>query len=252
VWHQILDKEFRAPYGNVMRYFTTLVNQPEFKAVIGEVTLAEKMAVYEPKDAKAAQAKKETPKKEAPKKEAPKKDEEEESFEDEKPKEKNPLDLLPPSNFNLETWKRFYSNNEEADSIKYFWENFDKEGFSIYFADYKDNPIKGNKFFMSCNLVGGAFQRLESARKYAFGSYGIFGGDGENEIHGVWVFRGPEIPFEVRDSADFDSYDFTRANLDDQTQKERINAFLAWKEIPGLANFHGVSKLPFTEGKIFK
>ena len=105
---------------------------------------------------------------------------------------------------------------------------------------------------MTSNLVGGAFQRLEESRKYAFGSYCIFGTDGENEIHGFWVFRGPEIPREVRESADFDSYDFTVADLDNQVHRERINAFLAWKEIPGVASFNGVSALAFNDGKIFK
>jgi elongation factor 1-gamma len=138
------------------------------------------------------------------------------------------------------------------DAIKFFWENLDRAGFSVYFADYKDNPIKGNRFFMTCNLVGGAFQRLEEVRKYAFGSYCIFGADGENEIHGVWVFRGNDIPREVRESPDFESYDFTPANLDDATHRHRINAFLAWKEIDGVASFAGVTKLPFGEGKVFK
>ncbi|MRA94325.1 hypothetical protein GH868_30915, partial [Bacillus thuringiensis] len=39
----VLDPEFRQPYSNVNRWFTTLVNQPQFKAVIGDVKLCEKM-----------------------------------------------------------------------------------------------------------------------------------------------------------------------------------------------------------------
>ena len=44
-----------------------------------------------------------------------KKEEEEDDDDDkpvEEPKPKNPLDLLPKSTFNLEDWKRFYSNND--------------------------------------------------------------------------------------------------------------------------------------------
>ena len=40
---------FRKPYGNVNRWFTTLVNQPQFKQVLGAVTLCEKMAQFDPK-----------------------------------------------------------------------------------------------------------------------------------------------------------------------------------------------------------
>jgi len=174
----------------------------------------------------------------------------EESYEEEK-KGPNPLDQLPPSKFSLENWKRTYSNSDEAAAIKFFWENIDLEGFSIWLCKYKYND-ENKKVFMSCNLIGGFFNRLESARKYAFGSFGVFGKDDDNEIHGVWVFRGHEIPFEVRDCPDFESYDFTRldTNLTEDVKKN-INAFFAWKELDGLAKFSSVSK-PFAEGKNFK
>lgn len=39
----------RKSYQNVNRWFTTVVNQPQFKAVIGEFKLCEKMAEFDPK-----------------------------------------------------------------------------------------------------------------------------------------------------------------------------------------------------------
>ena len=39
----------RKPYQNVNRWFTTVVNQQQFKAVIGEFKLCEKMAEFDPK-----------------------------------------------------------------------------------------------------------------------------------------------------------------------------------------------------------
>jgi elongation factor 1-gamma len=73
------------------------------------------------------------------------------------PKKKDPLDELPAGTFNLEEWKRqlnflmkyfhgetgtsyhlnvflfrFYSNNDEAASIAWFWEHFDAENYSIW------------------------------------------------------------------------------------------------------------------------
>merc|ERR1711915_371302 len=79
-------------------------------------------------------------------------------------KKKDPLDLLPPGNFNMEEWKRFYSNNEEDDSIKWFWEHFDPAHYSIWRGDYKYNN-ELTMIFMSCNLIGGMFQRLEKLKK---------------------------------------------------------------------------------------
>lgn len=51
-WHlciclQVLEPSFRQPYPNVNRWFVTCVNQPQFKAVLGEVKLCEKMAQFD-------------------------------------------------------------------------------------------------------------------------------------------------------------------------------------------------------------
>ena len=39
----------------------------------------------------------------------------------EEPKSKDPFDEMPKGTFNMDDFKRFYSNNEEAKSIPYFW-----------------------------------------------------------------------------------------------------------------------------------
>ena len=42
--HQVLDPDFRKDYPHVNRWFTTLVDQPNFKAVLGTITLCTKQA----------------------------------------------------------------------------------------------------------------------------------------------------------------------------------------------------------------
>jgi len=255
----VLDAEFRAPFVNVNRYFKTMVNQSEFKAVIGDVAFCEKMAVFDPTNIPkpSQQPQQHQPKEHhhqekqphQPKEQKPKEEKEkEETFEE--PKTANPLDSLPPSKFNLENWKRFYSNNDEATAIKFFWENIDLEGFSLWYCSYKEKELK-QKIFMTCNLVGGFFQRLEEVRKYAFGSFCVFGEDGSNELHGVWVFRGQEIPNEVKECPDFESYDFSKITEVNDETKLNINAFLAWQEIDGSAKF-SISSRPFNQGKNYK
>lgn len=44
---QVLEPAFRQPYPNVNRWFVTCINQPQFKAVLGEVKLCEKMAQFD-------------------------------------------------------------------------------------------------------------------------------------------------------------------------------------------------------------
>ena len=97
----------------------------------------------------------------------------------------------------MDAFKRVYSNEDIATkAIPYFWENFDKEGWSIWKADYDYNS-ELKMIFMSSNLVSGMLQRIDKLRKTAFASMLIIGEDGNNRIEGVWVMRGQQLAFSV-------------------------------------------------------
>lgn len=249
-YKMVFDPAFRSEYKNVTRWFITCLNQPHFKAVLGQVSLAETVATPDkaPKEA-AVSAKKEAKTKAEPKPKSKKKDDDEdededESYKDEAPKGKNPLDLLPPSEFVLDAWKKFYSNNDtRPDAVDWFWKNFDAEGFSIWKVVYKDNN-ELTKIFMSSNLIGGFFQRLDKARKYAFGAMNVFGQDNKNEISGVFLVRGQEIPAEIQEAADYDSYEWYKLNTDDTNSRELFNAHIANDDI--------IEGKKFADGKVFK
>lgn len=49
LYKEVLDPNFRKPFVNVNRWFTTLINQPQFKSVLGEVKLCQKVAEVDPK-----------------------------------------------------------------------------------------------------------------------------------------------------------------------------------------------------------
>jgi len=252
----VLDPGFRKPFVNVFRWFNTCINQPQFKEVVGEVTFATKMAVAaqsgdqpekKPKEKKEKQQQNKPPQeqKKAPKKKKEEDDEEpEEEFREEKPQGPNPLDLLPPTTLNLEEWKRKYSNNDVSVSIPWFWENFDRSGWSIWFSDYKYNP-ELEQLFKTSNLIGGFLQRLDKLRKYGFGSILIFGEEGKYEISGVWLFRGLEIPKEMLDCDDNVLYDWKKADIDNPADKKKINEFFAWA-----GDFDG--RKFGDQGKVFK
>lgn len=55
------------------------------------------------------------------------------------PKKKNPFASMPKSSFDLDDFKRFYSNEDESKSIPYFWQKFDPENYSIWLGEYKYN-----------------------------------------------------------------------------------------------------------------
>ena len=100
------------------------------------------------------------------------------------------------SSFDMDAFKRTYSNNDTDVSVPYFWEHFNKEDYSIWFAEYMYND-ELSRIFMACNLVGGMFQRLEKLQKTAFGSVCIFGKEKAESISGIWIFRGQELAFRV-------------------------------------------------------
>lgn len=102
------------------------------------------------------------------------------------------------SSFNLDAFKRIYSDKDPSESIPYFWQNLDKENFSIWKCDFKYNAdYDGKPGFIVANGIGGWFQRLDSMRKHAFGSVCIFKGEeaGKWIVSGVWVLRGQELAF---------------------------------------------------------
>ena len=248
-----VDKATRAKYGNVARHMETIVKNPKLVEVFGEFEYVESAPQYvaPKKDAKPKAEKKaeDKPKAEkapkAPKEKKPveKDDDEEEPLVPEEPKAKNPLDDLPKSEFNLENWKRVYSNSDGDVAMKFFKENFDANGFSIWRADYKySNEL--TLTFMSSNLVGGFFTRLEGSRKYLFGSMGVLGKTNDSHISGVLVCRGDDILPVVQVGPDWESFTYTRLSLDNEDDLKYIEKAFDWTlELDGRA---------WVDGKNFK
>ncbi|KAF0288552.1 Elongation factor 1-gamma [Amphibalanus amphitrite] len=237
-----MDAEFRKPYGNVVRWFNTIVNQPQVKAVIGAVTLCVKTAEPQPvqggggdakkdkkskkDDKKAKEEKKPSKKEAAPKEEADAADEAVAA----EPKSKDPFAGLPKSSWDMEDFKRFYSNNDEDKSIPYFWEKFDKDNYSIWYSEYK-YPEELGQIFMSSNLVGGMFQRLEKLRKNAFASVVVFGKNNDSSISGIWVWRGQELAFPLSPdwTIDYESYDWKKLDASSEETKKMVDRYFRWE-----------------------
>lgn len=235
LYKMVFDPGFRKSFQNVNRWYTTCVNQVQFKKVIGDVKLCEKMMVADPN---AAPPKKKEEKKPAAKPQQQKK----------KKKAKNPLELLPPTKFNLDTWKKTYSNAKvtKTGAMPWFWENFDAEGWSIYFADYKYNE-EFEELFKVSNLIGGFIQRLDKLRKWGFGVVLIFGDVDKSDyyVSSCWLWRGQDVPQEMLDNPMAEHWTFRKADV--ATQKALIEDFWAWE-----GDFNGVEKKFLDEGKIFK
>ncbi|XP_060613855.2 elongation factor 1-gamma [Anolis sagrei] len=261
LYKQVLEPSFRQSYGNVNRWFVTCINQPQFKAVLGEVKLCEKMAQFDAKKFAETQPKKEAPKKEkqakeekkAEKKEEKKAEPEEELDECEQalaaePKSKDPFAHLPKSPFVMDEFKRKYSNEDTLTvALPHFWEHFDKEGWSIWYAEYRF-PEELAQTFMSCNLITGMFQRLDKLRKNAFASVILFGANNDSSISGVWVFRGQELAFPLSPDwqVDYESYTWRKLDPESAECKTLVKEYFLWE-----GEFKHVGK-SVNQGKIFK
>jgi elongation factor 1-gamma len=232
----LIDAELRAKVPNTVRYTNTVVRHPKIAKVFGKVEYIEKMPAFQaPAKAKKEKApKEEKPKAEKKEKKPKAKEEEDEDINlapPEPKKERNPLDDLPKSSFNLEDWKRQYSNLDTrgaGGSLEWFYKNFDWEGFSIWRMDFKYND-ELTMTFMSNNQIGGFFTRLEATRKYVFGSAGVLGESNNSIITGALVCRGPDAMPIVEAAPDYESYSFTKLDVQGKPEdKEFFEGALAW------------------------
>ncbi|CAD2220402.1 Glutathione S-transferase, N-terminal domain/Glutathione S-transferase, C-terminal domain/Elongation factor 1 gamma, conserved domain containing protein, putative [Angomonas deanei] len=228
---EALAKKFR----NAYRLYNTVMQQPKTVEVLQQwgATFG---PIKAPKEAKPAAAKK-------PAAEKKKKDDEEEDDTPKEVKKKNPLDDLPPSSFDLDSFKREYSNTDTRTvAAPYLFSHFDAAGFTCFWCKYKYNDE--NKVpFMTANLCRGWFQRMEHTRKYAFGVALIIGEEKQHDIVGLWVFRGKGMPEIVTDVVDTENFDWTEIK-DINAEKEKITDYLCW-EGPTIGR-------PVLEGRTFK
>jgi len=259
LYTMVLDPGFRKSFGNTNRWFATCINQPHWREVLGEVPLCVKMATppkgaekpkeekHEKKQEKKQPAEKKPVEKKPETEQKPKKkshDDEEE--EEEAPKPRSALDLLPKSPLDMEEWKRFYSNNDTKAAMAWFWEHLDKEGYSLWFGDYKYSD-ELQSLLKTCNLIGGWFQRLDRLRKYGFGNAVILRHLTEDyhEISSCWLIRGSSMPPEMTECDDYELHNWTKVeNTDDPEIRKRVEEYWSWE-----GTFGGKT---FVQGRVFK
>ncbi|NWI41125.1 EF1G factor, partial [Picathartes gymnocephalus] len=170
LYKQVLDPAFRGPFGNVNRWFLTCLNQPQFKAVLGEVQLCQRMAQFDGEGGTPGGHLRGVWG----------------HFRD----TGDTLGTLGDTfgavsgtfganlrhfgvilgqfrgilghfgeilgcPFILDEFKRKYSNEDTLGvALPHFWEHFDREGWSLWYCQYRF-PEELSHTFMSCNLITG-------------------------------------------------------------------------------------------------
>ncbi|RMD43526.1 hypothetical protein DV735_g1607, partial [Chaetothyriales sp. CBS 134920] len=244
----VLDKAWRDEHPNTARWYETIINQPIWQAVVKEPVLVDEAVVYTaPKKEKApkAAAAAAAPKAEKKAKEV---DPEEDEPVQEAPKAKHPLEALPKPTLILDDWKRKYSNEDtRAVALPWFWEHYKEEEYSLWRVDYLYND-ELTLTFMSSNLVGGFFARLEASRKFLFGAASVFGKSNDSIIRGAFLVRGPDaIPaFDV--APDYESYKFTKLDPSNKADREFVEDQWSWDK-PIVVDG---KEYEWADGKVFK
>lgn len=213
-----LDPGFRKAMPNVTAWFEKFIKLPQVVKRIGAIKLAQKTIkpILAAKDEKKAAPKQEAKKEDTP---APAK------------KEENPLDVLPPSPFDLFNFKTFFVNvpDRRGEGMKHFFENYDKEGYSIYHLHYDKYEGEGQVQYQFSNLLNGFLQRIDHFRKHAFAMHLMLGTEPNLEIEGVWLFRGKGIPQEMKDHPQFEYHTVRELNVDNEADRKTITDFWAAK-----------------------
>ena len=235
-------KEWRQQHPNITRWYETVRNQPIYSAAAPRLEFLDQPALTNVAPKKADAPKKEA-KKAAPKAAEPEEEEEAAPA----PKPKHPCDLLPRATFPLDEYKRYFSNNDTPEALKYFWTTVPFEEYSIWRVEYKYND-ELTLTFMSNNLIGGFNNRLEGSRKYLFGCASVYGENNDSVIQGAFVIRGQEyLPvFDV--APDYESYTFTKLDPTNAADKEYLEAQWSWDK-PVVVNG---KEYAHADGKVFK
>jgi len=245
----VCDKTFLKNFQNVVRWFQTCVNQPEFIAVIGKVQMCKKETTAAgqeaPKDEKKTGGKKKKGGDKKKEKEVP-----------DAPavvkKVEHPykiMDKKSPSKFSMDAWKKTYSNSTSYDaSMEKFWETVDLEGWSLWQQDYNYNE-DNKRIFMTANAVTGFQQRTDEVRKWAFGVMDVLGTEETTlEIKGVWLLRGDTVEHLQQANDDANWYSWKKIAGQDIAITDEVKATVAayWcseEELEGK---------PIQDSKVFK
>ena len=223
VWpfRALFNEAYRKPFPSLTKWFTTVTANPAFTAVWGAVKLA-KVALEAPAPVVVAKPEP-VVKKEEKKVEKPKNDDEEE---EKVTKKVNAVDLLPPTSFELDEWKKLISNTKDRKSVlPTFWEKLDKAGWSAWFIHYEKAEGEGSKLVPFENLLDGFVQRMEAIRRHSFGTIGIYGEIPNLELKGVLLLRGQEILEGLLEHPQFEYCKSVKLNWEDDEDRKKIEDY---------------------------
>lgn len=223
----VLENKFTKAFPNAVRWFRTCVNQPKFKAVLGEIAVVEKE--------KKAPAPKKQPKKQ-------------QQQQQKKKKEKHWTLTLPKTKMILDAVKKLYWSvpPHYENFFPEFWaDHFDNEGWSFHTGTWKFNE-DNDMFFKTENFFQGFIQRSQACTKFAFGVT-IIQGETEDTppvVDGkkgfvcktMWLFRGDKVPEEemMKQNPSAEYFDWARVDVTNDAGKKKVEEWFRGDTVDGM------------------
>ena len=163
-------------------------------------------------------------------------------------KKENPLDSLPPSSFDLDSFKNDYFNEKNGNKNKImdkFWNEFDPKGYSLWKMEYQNLENEGKKLFRMNNSKNFFLERLdEDFKNYAFAVHGVYGNEGDYKVRGLWLWRGNEVPNEIKENDYYNYMTITQLNSDRNDDRQQVNEY--WTKVNKGNKVNGRNLVEFT------
>ena len=142
-------------------------------------------------------------------------------------KKENPLDFLPPSKFDLDNFKKeFRENSNKKEVMEKFWKDFDPKGYSLWLIEYQNLESEGKKLFRMKNSKNFFLERFDDDfKRYSFGVHGVYGNNNEFKVKGLWMWRGEDIPEEIKENEYFNYLSIKKLDCKNEKDKKLVEEY---------------------------
>ena len=142
-------------------------------------------------------------------------------------KKENPLDFLPPSKFDLDNFKKdFCENSNKKEVMEKFWKDFDPKGYSLWLIEYQNLESEGKKIFRMKNSKNFFLERFDDDfKRYSFGVHGVYGNNNEFKVKGLWMWRGEDIPEEIKENEYFNYLNIKKLDCKNDKDKKLVEEY---------------------------
>ena len=142
-------------------------------------------------------------------------------------KKENPLDFLPPSKFDLDNFKKeFCENSNKKEVMEKFWKDFDPKGYSLWLIEYQNLENEGKKLFRMKNSKNFFLERIDDDfKRYSFGVHGVYGNNNEFKVRGLWMWRGEDIPEEIKENEYFNYLSIKKLDCKNDKDKKLVEEY---------------------------